>query len=64
MIKGRFPLGGIFRAEGNFLFFKDQPAESRRQKTNEIIISLGKSRLEENGPYDAQGSIIVHSLCT
>ena len=32
MIKGRFPLGGIFRAEGNFLLFKDQPAESRRQK--------------------------------
>ena len=41
--KDRFPLGGIFRAEGNFLFFKDQSAKSGCQRTKEII-------LVENGP--------------
>ena len=44
--------------------FKDQPVESRRQKTKEIIIPRGKFLLSENGRYDAQGSIIVHSICT
>ena len=34
--KGYFPLGGIFRAERHFLLFKDQLAESGRQKTKKI----------------------------
>ena len=48
--KGHFPLGGIFRAERHFLLFKDQLAESGRQKTKENIIPRGKFRLVENGP--------------
>ena len=47
--KGHFPLGGIFRAERHFLLFKDQLAESGRQKTKENIIPRGKFRLVENG---------------
>ena len=50
LVKGHFPLGGIFRAERHFLLFKDQLAESRRQKTKENIIPRGKFRLVENGP--------------
>ena len=42
-IKPFFPLGGIFRAERHFLLFKDQLAESGRQKTKENIIPRGKS---------------------
>ena len=49
---GHFPLGGIFRAERHFLLFKDQLAESGRQKTEEILIPRGKFRLVENGPYN------------
>ena len=49
--QGHFPLGGIFRAERHFLLFKDQLAESGRQKTKENIIPRGKFRLVENGPY-------------
>ena len=48
--KGRFPLGGIFRAERHFLLFKDQLAESGRQKTKENIIPRGKFLLVENDP--------------
>ena len=33
LYEGRFPLGGIFRAEQHFLLFKDQLAESGGQKT-------------------------------
>ena len=47
--KGRFPLGGIFRAERHFLLFEDQLEESGRQKTKENIIPRGKSHLVENG---------------
>ena len=50
MTKGHFPPGGIFRAERHFLLFKDQLAESGRQKTKENIIPRGKFRLVENGP--------------
>ena len=50
LYKGYFPLGGIFRAERHFLLFKDQLAESGRQKTKENIISRGKFRLVENDP--------------
>ena len=50
LLKGNFPLGGIFRAEGHFLLFKDQLAESGRQKTKENIIPRGTFRLVENGP--------------
>ena len=46
--KGHFPLGGIFREERHFLLFKDQLAESGRQKTKENIIPRGKFRLVEN----------------
>ena len=49
--KGHFPLGGIFRAERHFLLFKEQWAESGRQKTKENIIPRGKFRLVENSPY-------------
>ena len=49
--EGYFPLGGIFRAERHFLLFKDQLAESGRQKTKENIIPRGKFRLVENDPY-------------
>ena len=47
-----FPLqlGGIFRAERHFLLFKDQLAESRRQKTKENNTPRGKFRLVENDP--------------
>ena len=48
--KGHFPLGRIFRAERHFLLFKDQLAESERQKTKENIIPRGKFRPVENGP--------------
>ena len=48
--EGHFPLGGIFRAERQFLLFKDQLAESGRQKAKENIIPRGKFRLVENGP--------------
>ena len=46
--KGRVPLGGIFRAERNFLLFKDQLAESGRRKTKEIILIPpdGKNNIE------------------
>ena len=47
---GYFPQGGIFRAERHFLLFKDQLAESGRQKTKETIIPRGKFRLVENNP--------------
>ena len=33
LTEGYFPLGAIFRAERHFLLFKDQLAESGRQKT-------------------------------
>ena len=46
-IEGYFRLGGIFRAERHFLLFKDQLAESGRQKTKENIIPRGKLRLVE-----------------
>ena len=46
--KDRFPLGRIFREERNFLLFKDQLAESGRQKTKEIIGLRGKFGLVEN----------------
>ena len=48
-----FPLGGTFRAERHFLLFKDQLAESGRQKTEENIIPRGKFRPMENEPYDS-----------
>ena len=48
--KGHFPIGGIFLTELHFLLFKDQLAESGRQKTKENIIPRGKFRLVENGP--------------
>ena len=47
-----FPPGGIFRAERNFLLFKDQLAESERQKTKENIIPRGKFCPVENNPKD------------
>ena len=47
---GHFPLGRIFRAERHFLLFKDQLAESGRQKTKENIIPRGKFCLVENDP--------------
>ena len=48
--EGYFPLGGIFRAERHFPLFKDQLAESGRQKTKENIIPRGKFRPVENDP--------------
>ena len=48
--KGHFPLGGIFLAERHVPLFKDQLAESGRQKTKENIIPRGKFRLVENSP--------------
>ena len=42
-VQGHFPLGGIFRAERHFLLFKDQLAESGRQKTKENIIPAENS---------------------
>ena len=47
---GHFQLDRLFRAERHFLFFKDQLAESRRQKTKENIIPRVKLRLVKNGP--------------
>ena len=47
--KGHFPLGRIFRAERHFLLFKDQLAESGRQKTKENIVPRGKFRPVETG---------------
>ena len=40
--KSYFPRGRIFRAERNFLLFKDQSAEKGRQNTKEIIVQRGK----------------------
>ena len=48
-LKANFPLGGIFRSERHFLLFKDQLAESGRQKTKENVAPRGKFRLVENG---------------
>ena len=45
MAKGHFLPGGIFRAERHFLLFKDQLAESGRQKIKENIIPRGKFRI-------------------
>ena len=49
-LKGHFPLSGIFCAERHFLLFKDQLAESGRQKTKENITPRGKFLQVENGP--------------
>ena len=49
-LQGHFPLGGIFRAERHFLLFKDQLAESGRQKAKENTIPGGKFCLVENSP--------------
>ena len=55
LYEGHFPLHGIFRAERHFLLFKDQLAESGRQKkTKENIIPRGKFRLVENS---SQGTL-------
>ena len=45
-----FSTGLNFPRGATFLFFKDQLAESGRQKTKENIIPRGKFRLVENGP--------------
>ena len=47
---GYFSLGGILREERHFLLFKDQLAESGRQKIKENIIPRGKFLLVENDP--------------
>ena len=47
---GSFSTGRIFLAERYFLLFKDQLAESGRQKAKENIIPRGKFRLVENDP--------------
>ena len=51
--EGRFLLAGIFRAEWNFLLFKDQLAESGCQKTKEITAPRGKFRPVENSRFSA-----------
>ena len=48
--KDHFPPGGIFLAERHFLLFKDQLAESGRQKAKENNILCGKFLLIEKGP--------------
>ena len=48
--EGHFPPGGIFHVERHFLLFKDQLAESMRQKIKENIIPRGKFHLVENDP--------------
>ena len=45
---GRFPPGGIFHVQRNFLLFKDQVTKSGRQNTK-IIVQQGKFRTMENG---------------
>ena len=59
--EGYFPLGGIFRAERHFLLFKDQLAESGRQKTKENIIPRGKFRLVENDPKNKLNGVDLNS---
>ena len=59
--KGHFALGGIFGAERHFLLFKDQLAESGRQKTKENIILRGKFRLVENDPKSDEAFIVYHT---
>ena len=48
LVLRHFPVSGIFLTERHFLLFKDQLAESGRQKTKENIIPRGKFRLVEN----------------
>ena len=64
--ESHFPLGGIFHAERHFLLFKDQLAESGRQKTKENIIPRGKFRLVENDPEsDPQATLgLSNSGCS
>ena len=50
LLLGSFPQSRIFRKEQHFLLFKDQLAESEREKTNENIIPKGKFRPVENDP--------------
>ena len=57
--EGHFPLGGIVLAERHFLLFKDQLAESGRQKTKENIIPRRKFRLVENDPNYLEMSDLV-----
>ena len=56
--------GGIFRAERHFLLFKDQLAESGRQKRKENIIPRGKFRIVENGTkvFNTRVSAINHPV--
>ena len=60
--KGHFPLGGIFRAEGHFLLFKDQLAESGRQKTKENIIPRGKFHPVDNDPNADKAQLFAESV--
>ena len=62
--KGHFPLGGIFRTERHFLLFKDQLAESGRQKTKENIIPCGEFLLVENDPKLVLAPNFYSSLAT
>ena len=62
--KGHYPLGGIFRAERHFLLFKDQLAESGRQKTKENIIPRGKFRLVENSSKSTYAAPNCHKNCS
>ena len=64
--QGNFPLGGIFGAERHFLLFKDQLAESGRQKTKENIIPRGNFLLIETGLEDNQegeNSSFIFTVC-
>ena len=49
-LKDRFPVGGMFRAERNFLLFEDQLADSKLQRTKEIIVPRRKFHRVENSP--------------
>ena len=62
--KGHFPPGGIFRVERHFLLFKDQLAETGRQKTEENIIPRRKFRLVEKSPkaWQTCDTIPLHRL--
>ena len=60
--KGHFPLDRIFRAEPHFLLFKDQLAESGRQKTKENVAPRGKLHLVENGSFIFTGVVQCDSI--
>ena len=61
-LQNYFALGGISHLERHFVLFKDQFAESGRQKTKENIIPHGKFRLVGNDPQAAKNVVSARKI--